>query len=97
MLINIGYSNWNMVDIVEVNKLVLLDFFIDIVCFILVSGVDGDDGEEWLLLWEQDEEGIIVMCFYQSGFKVVKVRWIGELWDIKWDVEWLFILMGDFG
>lgn len=97
MSTNTGYSNWYTVDTAEVNKLAPPDLFTDIACLTLASGADGDDGEEWLLPREQDEEGTIATCFYQSGSKVVKVRWIGEMWDTKWDVEWLPIPTGDSG
>ncbi|VBB84228.1 Putative protein of unknown function [Podospora comata] len=97
MSTNSGYSSWYTIDTAEVNKLAPPDLFTDVACLTLASGAVGEDGEEWLLPRDQDEEGTIATCFYQSGSKVVKVRWIGEMWDTKWDVEWLPIPTGDSG
>ncbi|KAK4663108.1 hypothetical protein QC763_600460 [Podospora pseudopauciseta] len=97
MSTNTGYSNWYTIDTAEVNKLAPPDLFTDVACLTLASGAVAEDGGEWLLPRDQDEEGTIATCFYQSGSKVVKVRWIGEMWDTKWDVEWLPIPTGDSG
>ncbi|KAK4197363.1 hypothetical protein QBC40DRAFT_333781 [Triangularia verruculosa] len=79
---------WGSVNTDQVNRLAPPDLYTDIACVTMASGFDAD-GEEVALPPDQDDEGTVATCFYQSNLQVVRVRWNGEFDDrlLKWDIE----------
>ncbi|KAK0672569.1 hypothetical protein QBC41DRAFT_19623 [Cercophora samala] len=79
---------WRDVNTDQVNKEAPPDLFTEIACVTMASDAADADGEEMMLPSDQDEEGTIATCFYQSNSQLVKVRWNGEFDEgLKWEIE----------
>ncbi|KAK0744903.1 hypothetical protein B0T21DRAFT_407971 [Apiosordaria backusii] len=68
---------WKPMNTDQISKMALPDLFTEIACLTMMSGAAGEDGEEMQRPLDQDDEGTLATCFYQSNSQVVKVRWDG--------------------
>ncbi|KAK4200983.1 hypothetical protein QBC40DRAFT_325304 [Triangularia verruculosa] len=84
------FVGWVSMGMETLNTLAPPDLYTSIACLNMASSALDEDGEgEMLMPLEQDPDGTLVTCFYQSNKQVVRARWDGTRSDFEtgWAVD----------